>query len=411
MAKNKYSVKIIALTAVIIFSAVFLEIMVRVIGHYDPDGNFFFFGRQMKPYRVPVQATKEKIKIYLESPDKVMRYDTSLGWAPEPSSVSRDKLYKYNSDGIRTENISHEFTEKPEKGVLRIAVFGDSFVHGNEAEYDETLCYWLENKLNDAGIKTEVMNFGVPGYGMDQAFLRWEKSGKQFSPQIVIFGFQAENTKRNLNVLRPLYCPEGGLPFSKPRFVLENKSLKLVNSPAPSPSALYSIIGHLKDWDMIKYEHWFNAIGAETLLFRSKLISLLSYLWDKSIFGRMKSYDEDKLFYSINDGPAKLALWILNDFKYDVQQGNHEFYIVHLPTKDDLELMLSGKDLSYKGVLASVKGIFGLIDPADELLKAAMSDGIGSLYNNHYSSKANEIIAGKIAAYLVNNSGLNQPEG
>ena len=45
---------------------------------------------------------------------------------------------------------------------------------------------YLQHKLKDAGIRAEVLNFGVGAYGMDQAYLRWREQGKNFAPDIVI---------------------------------------------------------------------------------------------------------------------------------------------------------------------------------------------------------------------------------
>jgi hypothetical protein len=95
----------------------------------------------------------------------------------------------------------------------------------------------------------EVLNLGGPGYGMDQAFLRWRKHGKPLKPDIVIFGFQKSNVKRNMNILRFLYSPDTGVIFSKPRFVLDGEHLQLINVPTLQPEAL---INMLKDFNSLE---------------------------------------------------------------------------------------------------------------------------------------------------------------
>lgn len=72
---------------------------------------------------------------------------------------------------------------------------------------------------------------------MGQAFLRWQMQGKDYSPDIVIFVFQPENLDRNVNVFRPLYT-QGGVIFSKPRFILDDDGLALINSPAMPPEEI-----------------------------------------------------------------------------------------------------------------------------------------------------------------------------
>ena len=77
----------------------------------------------------------------------------------------------------------------------------------------------------------EVMNFGVSGYGIDQAFLRYQEEGVKYRPHITLIGFLPEDAFRSVNVFRPFYYPETGLPLTKPRFVIQNGKLVLIENP------------------------------------------------------------------------------------------------------------------------------------------------------------------------------------
>ena len=79
------------------------------------------------------------------------------------------------------------------------------------------------------GFNVEVLNFGVPAFGMDQAYQRWERDGIAFAPHIVIFGLHAENAMRNENLIRALWRPNTGFPFTKPRYIFVGENLKLIN--------------------------------------------------------------------------------------------------------------------------------------------------------------------------------------
>ena len=74
---------------------------------------------------------------------------------------------------------------------------------------------------------------GFSAYAMDQAFLRWKTLGRKYSPDIVLFGFQAENVNRNVNMLRAFYVAGTGIPFSKPRFILSNEGRLRNTEPNP----------------------------------------------------------------------------------------------------------------------------------------------------------------------------------
>src|SRR5439155_12092273 len=82
--------------------------------------------------------------------------------------------------------------------VVRIAAFGDSFTHCDGVANSFTWEYLLE-RLNPA---LEVLNFGVGGYGTDQALLRYELEGMAFHPHIAILGFLPENIHRVVSVFR-----------------------------------------------------------------------------------------------------------------------------------------------------------------------------------------------------------------
>ena len=103
---------------------------------------------------------------------------------------------------------------RPGLRAVLMTAFGDSFTHCDGVANSFTWEYLLE-RLNPA---LEVLNFGVGGYGTDQALLRYELEGMAFHPHIAILGFLPENIHRVVSVFRPFYFPMTGIPMSKPRF-------------------------------------------------------------------------------------------------------------------------------------------------------------------------------------------------
>ena len=163
-------------------------------------------------------------------------YDPNIGWTNHTNVTVH--YYHINDGGIRSIR-NHEVS--PQEDVLRIAIFGDSFTFGVEADNYHMWSRLLEEELIEAGVNVEVLNFGVLGYGMDQAYLRYKYEGQNFSPDVVIFGFNPENWNRNVNIVSPLYFGQL-LPFTKPRFVLRKEQLELVNSPALPPEMLPDLL-------------------------------------------------------------------------------------------------------------------------------------------------------------------------
>ena len=64
----------------------------------------------------------------------------------------------------------------------RIALLGDSIAWGEHLSLDQTLGWYLEQRLDDA----EVLNFGVTGYDTGQAAAWYERAARPFAPTDVL---------------------------------------------------------------------------------------------------------------------------------------------------------------------------------------------------------------------------------
>jgi len=374
------------------------EIVVRSYGHFDKDGNFFFKFKQLIPYNMPILTTQEKINNYLSSPSSYIMYDSLLGWSPRPNSSSQNGLYYADSNGIRVIMPNIKYSKNPKDNTLRIALFGDSYVHGDEVPYEHTWGFYLENSLKKTGINAEVINFGVGGHGTDQAFLRWKTLGKMFSPHIVILDFQPEMTKRNVNVVRPIYYPITNLIFSKPRFILEKNILKPINIPAIPPEELIDVMENIDSWDLAQYEYWL-ANYQKTIWQKSKLISLIV----NEVPQISKLYNiSDDYYFSLNEEPATITRKITEEFKRDVETSGIKFYIVYLPLKEYFQDLFEGDELPFNELLKEIEKIAYTIHPEHKLLIEAKQSKPEALFQGgHFSARANQIIADVIAASII----------
>ena len=207
------------------------EIGLRIFSHQDVDGNIFLGKKRMRPFQFPIKKLKVILREYNQHGNSYTQYDPDLGWSVRPNSQSAHGLYFSNSKGVRTSSSRRETLQEPAPGTIRIAIFGDSFTHGDDVSYEESWGAILEDKLKQRGLHAEVLNLGGLGYAIDQAFLRWRKHGKHLNPDLVVFGFQHSNIKRNMGLIRMLYSPGTGIIFTKPRFILKKDALQLINSP------------------------------------------------------------------------------------------------------------------------------------------------------------------------------------
>ena len=380
----------IAIAALIVALAL-VEIGVRIWCTRDADGNYFVRGGVLPPLRLPVATTREKVRRYLHAGSRTaLTYDSLLGWAPRPNGRSRDGLYQYNSQSIRS---PRETDLRAGSETIRIGLFGDSFVHGDEVPFDATIGCALERRLRREGLDVEVLNFGVGGYGTDQAFLRWRALGRQFSPRIVIQGLHMENVGRNVNVVRPIYYLSTGIALAKPRFILDGGQLELVNVPPIPPLQLPEAIAELASSPLAAHEYFLPPyLDDGPFWLGSKAIALLVQRFRRST--RSVSFD-------LGDEPARLMLGILEQFRREVEAEGAQFVAVHLPDASDLRLAIENRRASSSALLGRIGDHFDTVLPQSRLLEHARASAIGDLFvDQHYSAKGNELVAAEVAAHL-----------
>jgi hypothetical protein len=148
-----------------------------------------------------------------------LRPDPRLGW-PSPELFGKGD---YDRSGSR---VNPSFSDPDQEAC--VSAYGDSFTWGAEVPNDAAWSNVLSTLLH-----CRVANFGVGGYGTDQAYLRFTYNERDRA-KVVILGYFSENLVRNVNQFRLFLYRDNGYGL-KPRFILENGTLKLV--PLPSLSA------------------------------------------------------------------------------------------------------------------------------------------------------------------------------
>ena len=149
-------------------------------------------------------------------------YDPDLGWLVQPHL---DLLgARTNSIGVRS---THEVPHERDPTRRRLLLVGDSYTFGSSATDDESYHSVLGSYLPG----WEILNFGVPAYGPDQALLLFEKLGLPFQPDVAVFGLFDRGYFRLGRQFRS---------YAKPWFELDaSGELLLRGSPVISPEALY----------------------------------------------------------------------------------------------------------------------------------------------------------------------------
>ncbi len=134
--------------------------------------------------------------------------------------------YRINHRGLREREIPHE-----RSGAFRILVLGDSFTEGMQVDADRTYTRLLERRLQATappGVRIEVVNASVQGWGTDNELLFYRSEGWRYGADLVLLAFDTTNdvfeNARSLVATSSFWA-------DKPYFALADGRLRLEQFP------------------------------------------------------------------------------------------------------------------------------------------------------------------------------------
>jgi hypothetical protein len=319
-------------------------------------------------------------------------YDDRMGWSIGSNRRSANGLYRSSPKGIRIPLEEGTFTIA--EGKTTIALVGDSYTFGEEVRYEDSWGYYLDQRL---GEEVQVLNFGVPGYGVDQAYLRYEKDVRKWKPKIAIFGLYSHDFQRTMTVYLFLAHPHWDMPFSKPRFVLADGTLELLNSPPLRPEAIFShpSIAELPFLDRdygYQESSWQHSFYHASYLFRL-FVSFFHY--EPNVTPDFS----DEALMSIN------ALILKSFVRIAAQEGTISV-AVYFPGRGELEGTSSGADRILRD--AGIE----YVDPTPCLLEVNPADRF--MPGGHYAPAGNAAVAkclGPVVQEALRQAAVGQETG
>ena len=244
-----------------------------------------------------------------------------LGW-PSPTQFGGPMFDKI---GARR---SPAFDD-PDQHKACISLYGDSFTYSDEVENQHAWGNILATLQN-----CRVNNFGVGGYGTDQAYLRYSGNHRDRSP-IVILGIYSENIRRNVNQYRGFYRPGTGHKFGfKPRFMLADSKLERIPLPNISIEDLEDFSNNPKKY----LEHDFYSPDG---IFRTRFRFPYSVTLIEAFF-KMQRRDNImpvSRFYSEThpSGSLQLTVAIVKAFKDTALSRNQTPVVLFIPSNKALK--------------------------------------------------------------------------
>ena len=207
--------EIIIYLAIFITGFIIIELIVRnIVKSINKDFQWLIIEKDEAP-----KLSKQGLRKFL-----LHGYDPELGWVRKPNT-SHDEIGKKETT---TWHIDERGSRKnPYLGSKesKISCYGDSFTFARQVNDDETWEYYLSELT-----KTNVQNFGVGNYGLDQAVLRLKREFPKNPTKIVIMGIVPDTISRILSMWKHYY--EYGNTFGfKPKFKINGGNLELLKNP------------------------------------------------------------------------------------------------------------------------------------------------------------------------------------
>lgn len=173
-----------------------------------------------------------------------MIYDEREGWTIAPSYSDKHGEHFSSREGLRSPRPDVSFADlrsrhagrAEQPASVRIALIGDSMTFGYEVRCEESWGHVLESHLQPSA---QVLNFGVPAYGLNQVFVRYEKEVRPWHPHIVIIGISSGMIERINNIYPVLMGLSWiDMPLVRPRLMVKDGALTVINYPLAKPEEI-----------------------------------------------------------------------------------------------------------------------------------------------------------------------------
>lgn len=361
-----------------------------------------------------------RFKIYME--------DKDLGTTYKKNTSVVEKYYKNKIIKTRyTIDKKGSRLNKLYKNKNLISCYGDSLSFCRYTNDNQTWEYYL-SKLT----KSNVKNYGVGNYGLDQSYLKFLNNTYENS-KTIIFAVGPETIRRDLSLWKHYY-EFGNIFYFKPAFLL-NKKKQLVKHPLKVKNIslktnFFKIHKKIKNYDFFYKEKFLKYLWSRPYLFSTiinfprkfmiilffslKYIELekknkLTKIINEKIFSEMNllgglRYDFlDRLNYFKDNKYYNNSIYLLKKIKNEIKKRNKKILLVIIPAHYDYVYLKKTKKNYYKNFISECEKYVDCLDLGQYLNydeKKIFSDkGFGG----HYNAYGNKIISKIIYNHLKKN--------
>jgi hypothetical protein len=320
-------------------------------------------------------------------------WDDELGWPSTRDAVAppRDSTgAKYNSDF-------------PQPGHACASAYGDSFVWGDDIPLADG---WIEQLSRKLGCR--VANYGVSGYGTDQAYLRFMRMMGDEAP-VTLLGIFPENLMRNVNQYRGFIGFSLSPVWVKGRFVLDGEGrLEWIHRPRIDEVGFLSL---LRDpASVLPHEYLLpdSRDGPVTLRFPYTL-TLARVAFMPRLRVRITDRPSWADFYKADHPSGALALTaaMVEAFAQEAERRGKRLLVVMLPGASSFRVRAKFGEPEYAPLLAALAARqIQVFDLGPALLSALEQNSYCALYTapadcaGHFGAAGSGVVADAVIAEL-----------
>lgn len=256
--------------------------------------------------------------------------DPILGW-PTRHSLGRG----FDERGARVDPsfpLPHE---------VCVSVYGGTLVYGAHVSDDKTWSALLSQHLG-----CRVANYGVAGYGTDQAYLRYSINRADTAPVVVLTHFSGD-IRRNVNQFRNLLAPNTVVQM-KPRFVFEGGLLTYVPPPRIEPERASDLL----HTPALILPHEYFLPGGEGGVVEAAFpytFAIGKFLLSQQLQSRMHHVPEWTEFYDPSHPSMALQVTagVLERFVVEARQRSQQPIVALVPEPSEISLGVARGEFVY----------------------------------------------------------------
>jgi hypothetical protein len=234
-------------------------------------------------------------------------------------------------------------TDVPFQRVV-MSSYGDSFVFGSEVGPRSSFQYYLS-----LATQTKVVNYGVGGYGPDQAVMLLQEhlaSGVHEAP-VVLLGMPAENIARVVNMFPLLYWAVGSAALLKPVYVPDGDGFRLQEGPGGAPLSRATLRGAIDEAQHADF--WFAHNDRRPR-------PQFPYLWTTVRAAQYFSAEVVRFQDLYGDARAVATLHhVLDVFVGLARRNGFTPVYLMIPMRPDVQRKLAGKPATYAAFLDELR--------------------------------------------------------